>query len=121
VLVPNEHELDALGGAVALLDGGVGTLVVTRGGAGVDVLQRRDDGSLDEWHLAPFRASPVDTTGAGDAFCGALAAAIADGRALPHAVRFAAAAGALATETHGAVPSLPHRAAVDALVESVSC
>jgi ribokinase len=55
----------------------------------------------------------VDPTGAGDAFCGALAAALAHGASLEVAVRDAVVAGALAVSRLGAVPSLPSRAEVD--------
>ena len=64
-----------------------------------------------------FKVSVVDTTAAGDAFTGALAVAISEGRILPDAVRFACAAGALACSRLGAQPSLPQRAEVDSLLE----
>lgn len=62
-----------------------------------------------------FAVQAIDTTAAGDAFVGALAVALGEGQPLPKAVRFAAAAGALATTRAGAQPSLPHRAAIEAL------
>ena len=55
----------------------------------------------------------VDTTGAGDAYCGALAAALAGGADLRSAVRRASVAGSLATTRHGAVPSIPTAGEVD--------
>jgi ribokinase len=57
--------------------------------------------------------SPVDTTAAGDAFNGALAVALTEGRELPAALRFANAAAALACTRRGAQASLPTRAEVD--------
>jgi ribokinase len=57
----------------------------------------------------------VDTTAAGDAFCGALAAELAGGVGVLEAVRFAAAAGAVAVGTAGAQPSLGDRTAIEAL------
>jgi ribokinase len=56
----------------------------------------------------------VDTTGAGDAFTAALAVAIAEGRTLPEAARFAAVAGAHAVTVAEVVPALPYRADVEA-------
>ena len=57
--------------------------------------------------IPAYPARPVDTTGAGDAFCGTLAARLAAGDDVARALRAGSAAGALATETPGAVPSLP--------------
>jgi ribokinase len=58
----------------------------------------------------------VDTTAAGDAFCGALAVALAEGRPLVAAARFAGAAGALAVTVAGAGPSLPRRQEIERLL-----
>ena len=58
---------------------------------------------------------PVDTTGAGDAFCGALATALASGETLRTAVAFANAAGAAAVTVVGATPSMPTRAKIERL------
>jgi ribokinase len=102
VIVPNEHEVELLGGPAALLAGGCGAVVVTRGSAGVDV--HTVDGVF---HAEAFTVDVVDTTGAGDAFCGSLAARLAAGDSLGAAVRWASAAGALATTVAGAVPAQP--------------
>ena len=61
---------------------------------------------------------PVDTTGAGDAFCGALATALASGEHLQSAVKFANAAGAAAVTVIGATPSMPTRTKVERLLKS---
>jgi ribokinase len=111
VVVPNEHELGLVGGVDGLSAAGVSTVVTTRGAAGVAVVA--PDGT---WNQPPYLVDAVDTTAAGDAFCGALAARLADGGTVRDAVRFAAAAGALATTVRGAVPSLPRRVAVEELM-----
>jgi ribokinase len=109
VLIPNEHEAGVLGGADALLDQGVQHVIVTLGGAGA------------RWHsaagtrpIAPHPVTPVDTTGAGDAFCGALCARLAAGDPIATALEWATVAGALATTARGAVPSLPRGDAIRA-------
>ena len=114
VVTPNEHEVSGLGrdSPGELLDAGAGAVVVTRGAAGAEVLRagrpvRRQDA---------FAARPVDTTGAGDAFSGALAWALADGRTLDDAVALAAAGGALATEKEGARGGMPARGELEAFV-----
>lgn len=81
--------------------GAAGALIVTRAGV-VDVPSRS--------------VATVDTTGAGDAFNGALAASMAEGRPLEEAVRRAVAAGALATTRAGARAGMPTAAALDAMI-----
>lgn len=106
IVIPNEHELEVLGGRGALAAAGVRTLVVTLGAEGADLFDGTDPTAAAH-HVDPFRVEPIDTTGAGDAFCGGLAARLAAGDELQTALVFAAASGALATTRSGAVPSLP--------------
>lgn len=61
-------------------------------------------------HVPAQAVEPVDTTGAGDAFCGALAVALAEGADLEAAVRLAVRAGGHAVTVEEAVPALPRRA-----------
>lgn len=63
-----------------------------------------------------FPATPIDTVGAGDAFCAALAVAVCRGAELVEAARFANAAGAISVGRAGAAPSLPHLHEVEALM-----
>lgn len=103
VLVPNEHELSGIGDVDDLLNSGTGAVVVTRGSQGVELFI---PGQSVE-RVAAYRAAAVDTTGAGDAFIGALAWSIARGDDLAVALRNASAAGAFTTLTRGArSPSL---------------
>lgn len=112
VLIPNEHEVDLLGGREAMAER-VQHLVVTLGSDGADHIAA---GTYTR--VEPFAVAAIDTTGAGDAFCGALACRLALGDRPDVALRFASAAGALATTTAGAVPSQPRRADTLALLES---
>jgi ribokinase len=68
-------------------------------------------------HIPPFEVDVVDRTCAGDAFAGALAASYAVGDSLKEAVRFAAAAGALACTKFGAQESLPKKAEILELLQ----
>ena len=119
ILVPNESEAKALSGksdaeeAARSLAGQTGApVVVTLGSDGALVV----DGDRAT-RVAPFRVEPVDTTGAGDAFCGALAAELARGATVEVAARFASAAAALSVTVPGAREGLPDRPSVDALLE----
>ena len=113
VIIPNEHEVELLGGALHLLTLGVKTVIVTQGDKGAVVVDATGTRQVD-----PFRVTPIDSTGAGDAFCGMLAARLAIGETVTVALRSAVIAGALATQIEGAVPSLPIWSMVQTKLES---
>ncbi len=89
-------------------------LVVTRGAAESLVVTR--DG--ETVRVEAFPVTPVDTVGAGDAFAGAFAVAWGEGMPLANAIRFANAAGALATLKIGAQAATPTRAEIEALMRA---
>jgi ribokinase len=91
-----------------LLELGVQTVVLTRGAEGALIIDQ--SGTR---YVPAFQVEPVDTTGAGDAFNGALAAALAAGSPLDVAVRRGAAAGALACTRLGVIPALPDSEQLD--------
>ncbi|MGV9323983.1 ribokinase [Streptosporangium sandarakinum] len=116
LIVPNEHEAEALTGLAdprealeALLEL-VPEAVITLGAEGA-LYGSRAGGRL-RVPAVPVRA--VDTTAAGDTFVGALAVARAEGRPQEEALRFAAAAAALSVQREGASTSMPGRAEIDA-------
>ncbi|MCK6627678.1 MAG: ribokinase [Anaerolineae bacterium] len=121
-LTPNETELRILLGlapndptptaelAAQLRRHGVGNLIVTIGEKGALIL------TGDQATPVPGVAvEVVDTTGAGDAFNAGLAVALAEGRSLVEAVKYANCAGALACTKLGVIPALGYRAQVDEL------
>ena len=114
VIIPNEHEMQLLGGPEALLKSGVTTIVVTQGTRGALIITPKG-----ETQIQPFKVDPVDSTGAGDAFCGMLAARLAKGESIQNALKAAVVSGALATLTEGAVPSLPLWSLVSDKLESI--
>lgn len=89
-----------------------GLLVVTLGKEGAKMYQ----GGSDPITATPPLVTPIDTTGAGDTFVGALVVALMEGQSRSDALIFACAAGASATQIRGAQPSMPDRAAVMALM-----
>jgi ribokinase len=106
-LIANEHEIADVPG----WHGSDTRVVVTLGALGAQL--------TNGTHVARAKAPKVrvvDSTGAGDAFCGAFAAALDEGRSEQTALSFACAAGSLACETPGAQAGLPLRAAVEALI-----
>ncbi len=115
ILTPNETEFAVLAGTVdldsgarALLGRGPKAVIVTLGELGARVVTRDDSFSVP----AP-KVDAVDTTGAGDAFNGALAVALSEGEPLHAAVRFANYAGALTVTRKEVVPALPTRRELD--------
>ena len=106
-LVPNEHEAEGLGHVTYH-----GTAIVTGGERGALVLVP----GQEQRRVRAFPVSVVDTTGAGDAFCGCFAAALAERRTMGDALRRASAAGACAVTRVGAFASLPSRDEVERLL-----
>ena len=85
-------------------------IIVTLGARGAVALSRQG------WFHEPARhVAVVDTTGAGDCFCGALAASLARGVTLQAAVRFANAAASICVQRMGAGPAMPTLSEVEAL------
>ncbi len=123
-VTPNEAEAEALSGipvgdedgarraAAALRDRGAGAAVITLGARGALF-----DGPGGAVFVPAFRAGPVvETTGAGDAFNGAFAVALAEGRDPGWAVRFACAAAGISVTRSGTSQSMPNRTEVEALM-----
>lgn len=122
VLTPNQAEATALTGidvtdaasaesaARALVQRGVRAVVVKLGEAGAFYLSDAESG-----YVPSFEVDAVDTVAAGDAFGAAMTCALAEGKPLPDAVRYAAAAGALAVTRPGAQDAMPTRAEVESL------
>ena len=109
-----ETERDARHAAHKLMQRGCASVVITLAARGAFYASTtRPDGMLVAPHAIDATSS-VDPTGAGDAFCGALAAALARGADIDDALREANVAGALATTVRGAAPSMPTRAALRA-------
>ena len=119
-LTPNQKELQMLTGEEdddkaikKLFKWGVKNLIITLGPNGTRVVTE----DMDK-HLPAVEITAVDTTGAGDAFNGALAVALAEGKPLLQAVQYGMAAGALSATKRGAQPSLPTRDEVEQLLKA---
>ena len=122
IVVANETEFDLYAEALALkgkdrqarmtaFTTATGrTMIVTLGGDGV--LAATPDGGL--FTVPALKITPVDTVGAGDTFCGYLAAALDAGEPLKAALKRAAAAASLACLKPGAQPAIPMKAELDA-------
>ena len=123
-VTPNETEAEAITGitvnsskdacaaAEALLAKGAGAAIITLGENGC----LYHDGT-NSVHVPAINAGPVvETTGAGDAFNGGFAAAIAEGRSPLEAIRFGTATAAISVTRRGTAPSMPTRKEVESLL-----
>jgi ribokinase len=120
VLTPNEVEASILSGvnvsspedasvaALALMRKGVKNVLITMGSRG---LLARAGG--EERFIPCRKVEAVDTTGAGDAFSGALATALAEGKPIFEAAEFANVAAALSVTKIGTAPAMPTRREID--------
>jgi len=125
VITPNETEAQALvnfpvtgpesaaEAASVLLDMGIGTVVVKLGAQGA-YFANSSIGGL----VLPFDVAAMDSVAAGDAFNGAFAVSLTEGKDLQEAVTIACAAGALSVTKTGAQDSMPERELVEELVRN---
>ena len=125
IITPNEVEAEILTGipvtdeenakkaADWFMDKGVKSVIITLGGRGVYVA------SEEKRKLIPsFKVNAIDTTGAGDAFNGGLVTALAEGKDLFEASRFANALAALSVQKIGTTPSMPIRSEIETFLEN---
>lgn len=140
-LIVNEHEaLEVLGAglddpdaenfgllAERLLESGARSVVVTLGSEGAIIAERAGTDPVSGPIASPvlttvpaYRVRAVDTTGAGDAFVGAVAGELAAGRSLADAVRFATAVSAVSVQRVGAQSSYANRDEVEAFIANAA-
>ena len=126
-LTPNEVETEGIVGfkpsnkeeaaqaAKILREKGVKTAIIKMGALGACY-----DSPQGSGFVQAFKVEPIDTVAAGDAFNGGLAVAISEGKSIEEAVRWGAAAGAIATTRKGALPAMPYRYELSKLLEEQS-
>lgn len=118
LLIPNQTETEAISGIAAgdlqsakeaierLRQMGVRNAIITMGGEGVAV-------GPDATHVPSYPTTVVDTTAAGDTFCGALCTALAQGKELSEAAHFACRAAAVTVSRMGAQQAMPYLRELD--------
>ncbi len=124
LITPNEVEAEILTGipvdgeenagkaADYFFEKGVKNVLITMGGKGVFLATPQKRGMIPA-----YRVNAIDTTGAGDAFNGGLAAALAEGKDLWEAASFANALAAISVQRIGTTPSMPDREEIDAFIK----
>lgn len=108
--VESDEEIKIAAGK--LLELGPRIVIITLGARGSYILS-----SGYQQFIPAFKVKALDTTAAGDVFCGSLAVALVEGKELPEAVRFAGAASAISVTRLGAQPSAPTRNEIEKFLE----
>lgn len=106
--IPVNNAADAEYAASILVEKGVEKVIVTLGSKGVLAATKTETVFVSAFHV-----EAVDTTAAGDTFCGAFAVGVTEGKPLKEALRFASAASAISVTRIGAQPSVPTRPEID--------
>lgn len=113
LFIPNEHELDlfakevngsSLNKAKYLVSKGVKRVIVTLGEKGSLYVDENE-----YFYISANKVKAVDTTGAGDSFCGALVTALSKGKDIKEAMEFATKASSITATRKGAIASLPKK------------
>lgn len=125
LITPNEVEASILSGisvteeesagkaADYFLNKGVKNVLITMGSRGVYIAAGKRRGLLPA-----YQVDAIDTTGAGDAFNGGLAAALAEGKDIWDAAKFANALAAISVQRIGTTPAMPDRSEIDVFIKS---
>jgi ribokinase len=103
-----ENKTDAEKAADILIAKGVEKVIITLGSKGAFVVTKNEKVSVPS-----FKVNAVDTTAAGDTFCGAFSVALVEGKSLRESLQFASAAAAISVTRIGAQPSAPKREEID--------
>ncbi len=109
--IPIESEEDAEVAARKLLQRGVEMLILTLGSKGAILLSK-----TERLVIPAFKVSALDTTAAGDTFCGSFAVGLVQGKSKEEALRFAIAASAICVTKMGAQPAVPFRQEIEAFL-----
>ena len=106
-----ENEGDAEKAADLLIQKGVEKVIITLGSKGAFVVTKNE-----KVRVPSYKVDAVDTTAAGDTFCGNFAVALVDGKSLKESLQFASAAAAISVTRMGAQPSSPTRKEIEAFI-----
>jgi ribokinase len=108
--MPVKNQSDAENAALILINKGVEKVIITLGEKGA-IAQTKEE----KLNVPSFSVHALDTTAAGDTFCGSFAVAFVEGKSLKDSLTFASAASALSVTRIGAQQSIPYRSEIDKL------
>lgn len=102
ILIPNETEIDIIGGIDYVLECGVKNIILTLGADGCELITRQN-----RKHFDAYKVNVVDTTAAGDSFLGGVVRMIADDKTIEEAIEFATKVSNITVTRKGAIDSIP--------------
>ena len=102
ILIPNETEIDIIGGVDYVLECGVKNIILTLGADGCDFITKQN-----RKHFNAYKVDVVDTTAAGDSFLGGVVRMIADDKTIEEAIEFATKVSNITVTRKGAIDSIP--------------
>ncbi|WP_157151989.1 ribokinase [Brachyspira sp. SAP_772] len=102
ILIPNETEIDIIGGIDYVLECGVKNIILTLGADGCDFITKKE-----RKHFNAYKVNVVDTTAAGDSFLGGVVRMIADDKTMEEAIEFATKVSNITVTRKGAIDSIP--------------
>ncbi|MBW5397995.1 ribokinase [Brachyspira pilosicoli] len=102
ILIPNETEIDIIGGIDYVIECGVKNIILTLGADGCDLITKQN-----RKHFDAYDVNVVDTTAAGDSFLGGVVRMIADDKTIEEAIEFATKVSNITVTRKGAIDSIP--------------
>ncbi|MEI0610605.1 ribokinase [Brachyspira pilosicoli] len=102
ILIPNETEIDIIGGIDYAIECGVKNIILTLGADGCDLITKQN-----RKHFDAYDVNVVDTTAAGDSFLGGVVRMIADDKTIEEAIEFATKVSNITVTRKGAIDSIP--------------
>ena len=104
IIAPNEGELEAFGGKEILLKAGLSRIITTLGEDGYEITERSNTVKY-----SCMKVKAIDTTAAGDTFCGGVAVGLSENKTLAESALFGSTAASIACTRYGAQQSVPSR------------
>ena len=102
ILIPNETEIDIIGGIDYAFECGVKNIILTLGAKGCDLINKKE-----VKHFDAYKVDVIDTTAAGDSFLGGVLKMLADNKSIEEAVIFAIKVSNITVTRKGAIDSIP--------------
>lgn len=106
ILIPNETEIDIIGGIDYVFECGVKNIILTLGKNGCELITKENN-KIDKKHFDAYDVKVVDTTAAGDSFLGGVVRMLSENKTIEEAIEFAIKVSNITVTRKGAIDSIP--------------